>query len=274
MTSEASSPWVRLVPEDALGHVVSLVLDRPQARNAISRAFAAQVAAAAQELARRTALRAVVLRSSSDAAFCVGADLKERAGAAAEDLYAARDTNRACYRGVLDLPVPVVAAVAGYALGGGCELALSCDLLVGDATAVMGLPEVGVGLVPGGGGTQLATRRLGTGRASDLVLTGRRVDAEEAYRIGLLDRLVAAGTATSEALVLARTVAERSPAAVREAKAVMRAGRSLPLPDALELEDAAWRRVVAGPDRAEGIAAFVAKRPPQWRDGSGPGETG
>ncbi|WP_380167432.1 enoyl-CoA hydratase/isomerase family protein [Jannaschia sp. R86511] len=266
MEAAVNEQWVRCVDEDADGHVVSLVLDRPEARNAISRALAQQVATATAELAVRPGLRAVVLRSSRSDAFCVGADLKERAGAGTEDLLQARATNRACYRGVLDLPVPVVAAVAGYALGGGCELALSCDLLVGDATAVVGLPEVGVGLLPGGGGTQLATRRLGSGRAADLVLTGRRVEAEEAYRMGLLDRLVAAGTATEAALELARTVAQRSPSAVREAKAAMRAGWSLPLADALEVEDAAWRRVVAGPDRAEGIAAFVAKRPPQWRD--------
>lgn len=264
--SEQVTRMVRLHAEDPAGHVVSLVLDRPVARNAISAAFAAQVAAAAAELATRPALRVVVLRSSSEVAFCVGADLKERRGATTEDLLAARATNRACYGGILALPVPVVAAVAGYALGGGCELALACDLVVGDATAVLGLPEVGVGLVPGGGGTQLAVRRLGSGRAADLVLTGRRVDAVEAYRLGLLDRLVPAGSATHHALELAGTIASRAPAAVREAKAAMRAGWSLPLADGLEVEDAAWRRVVTGPDRAEGIAAFVDKRAPQWGD--------
>ncbi|MFC5380237.1 enoyl-CoA hydratase/isomerase family protein [Aquipuribacter nitratireducens] len=258
--------WVRLVDEDEAGHVVSLVLDRPEARNAISVLLARQLGAATAELARRPGLRAVVLRSSRADAFCVGADLKERRGATTEDLLAARDTNRGAYGGVLGLPVPVVAAVTGYALGGGCELALSCDLVVGDAGTVLGLPEVGVGLLPGGGGTQLAVRRLGWGRAADLVLTARRVGGEEAYRLGLLDRLVADGTVVDEALDVARTVASRSPRAVRLAKQAMRDGAHRPLPDALDVEDAAWRQVVGGPDRVEGIAAFVEKREPRWAD--------
>ncbi len=261
-----SEQWVRLVDEDEHGHVVSLVLDRPAARNAISVELARQVAAATAELAARRSLRAVVLRSSRDDAFCVGADLKERRDATEADLLAARATNRACYGGVLGLPVPVVAAVTGYALGGGCELALSCDLLVGDAATVIGLPEVGVGLVPGGGGTQLAVRRLGSGRAADLVLTGRRVDGAEAYRMGLLDRLAEPGQVDAVALELARTIAMRSPTSVRAAKAAMRAGADLPLAEALEVEDAAWRSVVPGPDRVEGIAAFVDKRAPRWVD--------
>ncbi len=258
--------WVRLVDEDTDGHVVSLVLDRPSARNAISVEVARQVAAATDEVARRRSVRAVVLRSSSPEAFCVGADLKERRDATAEDLFAARDTNRACYGGVLGLPVPVVAAVTGYALGGGCELALSCDLVVGDPGTVMGLPEVGVGLIPGGGATQLLVRRLGTGRAADLVLTGRRVDGSEAYRLGLLDRLVERGDVVAAATALARDVARRSPTAVRAAKAAMRAGADLPLAAGLAVEDVAWRSVVAGPDRSEGIEAFVDKREPRWAD--------
>ena len=167
---------------------------------------------------------------------------------------------------MLGLAVPVVAAVTGYALGGGCELALSADLVVGDEGSVLGLPEVGVGLVPGGGGTQLAVRRLGTGRAADLVLTGRRVGGEEAYRLGLLDRLVAPGTVVAAAADLAREVATRSPASTRAAKAAMRAGWDLPLAAGIDAEDEVWRGVVAGPDRAEGIAAFVERREPRWAD--------
>ena len=162
--------------------------------------------------------------------------------------------------------MPVVAAVTGYALGGGCELALACDLVVADPTAVLGLPEVSRGLVPGGGGTQLAVRRLGAARAADLVLTARRVDAAEAYRLGLVDRLVEQGGAEQAALALAQQVAAQSPLAVRAAKRALRTGAGLPLAAALEVEDAAWREAVAGPDRAEGIAAFVEKRSPRWQD--------
>jgi enoyl-CoA hydratase/carnithine racemase len=158
----------------------------------------------------------------------------------------------------------VVAAVHGYALGGGCELALCCDLIVADETAVFGLPETTVGLVPGGGGTQLALRRLGPGRAADLVLSGRRVDAGEAERIGLADRVVPAGTACPHAVEIAGRMAANSPVAVKAAKTALRQGAGTGLAAALEVEDAAWRTAALSADRREGIAAFNEKRPPKW----------
>ena len=162
--------------ERPAAHVAELVLDRPQALNALSTALAEACAAVADD----ASVRAVVLASSSPRAFCVGADLKERAGFSTADLLAQRPIFRSCFSSVLNLPVPVVAAVHGPALGGGFELALSCDVVVADATALVGLPEVGVGLVPGGGGTQLVRRRVGWARAADLLFTARRVAADEA----------------------------------------------------------------------------------------------
>jgi enoyl-CoA hydratase/carnithine racemase len=171
---------------------------------------------------------------------------------------------RAAFGAVLALPQPVIAAVHGYALGGGCELALSCDIIIADEAAEFGLPETTVGLVPGGGGTQLALRRLGPGRAADLVLTGRRVGAAEAERLGLADRVVPAGTAAEHARDLAARIARNSPVAVTHAKRAMRQGAGLPLAAGLEVEDAAWRAAAFSADRKEGIAAFVEKREPQW----------
>jgi enoyl-CoA hydratase/carnithine racemase len=165
---------------------------------------------------------------------------------------------------LLGLPQPVVAAVHGFALGGGCELALSCDIIVADETAEFGLPETTVGLVPGCGGTQLTVRRLGAGRAAELVLTGRRVKAAEAERIGLADRLVPAGAAESTALEVAGTIAANSPVAVRAAKRALRNGWAAGLPAALDIEDAAWRTAALSADRREGIAAFNEKRAPRW----------
>jgi enoyl-CoA hydratase/carnithine racemase len=165
---------------------------------------------------------------------------------------------------VLGLPQPTVAAVHHYALGGGCELALSCDLVVADETAVLGLPEVSVGLVPGGGGTQLALRRLGPARAADLVLTGRRVAIDEAERIGLVDRRVPAGEARAAALELAGAIAANSPVGTRAAKRALRAGLGVDLAAGLDIEDAAWRTVAFSGDRREGIAAFNEKRRPDW----------
>jgi enoyl-CoA hydratase/carnithine racemase len=171
---------------------------------------------------------------------------------------------RTAFGELLRLPQPVIAAVHGYALGGGCELALNCDLVVADETAQFGLPEATVGLVPGCGGTQLSIRRLGVGRAADLLLTGRRVKAAEAERIGLADRLVPAGTADATALEMAGAIAANSPVAVRAAKRAMRQGWGVGLSAALDIEDAAWRTAALSADRREGIAAFNEKRDPVW----------
>ena len=255
---------VRLTRHDEAGHLVELVLDRPEALNALSTALARDIAAATTALAAEPALRAVVVSSASEKAFCVGADLKERNSFSDEDLLAQRPHFRAAFGGILDLPVPTVAAVHGFALGGGLELALSCDLIVCDETAVLGLPEVTVGVIPGGGGTQLLTRRLGSSRAADLVFTGRRLDVDEAFRLGLADRRVAAGGDRDEALALARTIAANSPVGVRNAKRALREGSDLDLAAGLEVEDAAWRATAFSGDRVEGVAAFNEKRRPDW----------
>lgn len=246
------------------GVVAELVLDRPEALNALSTAMARDVAAACAALAGDDTLRAVVVTSASEKAFCVGADLKERNSSSDADLMAARPLFRAAFGGVLDLPVPTVAAVHGFALGGGLELALSCDLIVCDETAVVGLPEVTVGVVPGGGGTQLLVRRVGASRAADLVYTGRRVDVAEAAALGLVDRRVPAGADRDAALGLAATIAANSPVGVRNAKRALRRGADVDLATGLDVEDAAWRATAFSGDRAEGVAAWGEKRRPAW----------
>src|SRR3954467_3460564 len=168
--------------------VAEIQLSRPEALNAISSELARELIAITATVAADSNVHAVVLTAAGDRAFCVGADLKERNAMNDADFRAQRILFRAAFGGVLNLPQPTVAAVHGFALGGGSELALSCDLVVADETAVMGLPEVTIGLVPGGGGTQLALRRLGPGRAADVVLTGRRISAVEAHQLGLVDR--------------------------------------------------------------------------------------
>jgi len=245
-------------------HVAELVLDRPQAMSAISTAVAQGIRRGCADLAADPDVRAVVLRSSAERAFCVGADLKERTGFDDEAMRAQRAEFHVAFAAVRDLPVPVVAAVHGFALGGGCELALSCDVMVADATAVFGLPEVQVGLVPGGGGTQLLARRVGSGRASEMILTGRRVSAEEAGRIGLAEHVVAEGQATDEALTVASTIAANSPTAVRGARRAIRDGLDLPLAAGLDVEDREWAEAAFSVDRREGIAAFAEKRTPRW----------
>lgn len=246
------------------GQVVELVLDRPKAMNAVSTEMARSLVRACTALAADRDARVVVLTSSHERAFCVGADLKERNSFSDVDLLRQRPTTRAAYTGVLELPMPTLAAVHGYALGGGFELALSCDLIVADRTAVVGLPEVSVGVIPGGGGTQLLPRRVGAARAAELIFSARRVEAAEAAELGLVDRLVDEGRDREEALALAARIAGNSPVGLRAAKRALRLGHGLDLRAGLEVEDAAWRTVAFSGDRAEGVAAFNEKRKPEW----------
>ena len=255
---------VRIERHGEGGHVAELVLDRPEAMNAVSTAMARALASATAELAADESARAIVLTSSHPRAFCVGADLKERNTFTDEQLREQRPVAQAAYRGVLDLPVPAVAAVDGFALGGGFEIALSCDLVVAGEGATVGLPEVSVGVIPGGGGTQLLTRRVGWSRAASMVFTARRLTAAEAHDLGVVDEVVAAGSARARALELAGTIASHSPVGVRNAKKAMRLGFDTDLAAGLDVEDECWRATAFSGDRAEGVAAFTEKRRPVW----------
>ncbi|MDN5726329.1 MAG: enoyl-CoA hydratase-related protein [Propionibacteriales bacterium] len=253
---------VRIIRHE--GRIAELVMDRPEAMNAISTEQAALVGGATAELAADDSVRVVLLTSAVDKAFCVGADLKERAGFTTDDFLRQRETTRAAYGGVLALPMPAIALVEGHALGGGFELALSCDLIVASPAATFGLPEVSVGVIPGGGGTQLLTRRLGYNAAADLILTARRLTAEQAGAAGIVDRYDPARPAREVAMELATSIAANSPVGTRNAKIAMRRGLDLPLAEGLQIEERAWQRTITSPDRIEGIAAFNEKRPPRW----------
>ncbi|MCP3755518.1 enoyl-CoA hydratase/isomerase family protein [Streptomyces sp. TBY4] len=253
-----------VVRREGDGRVAELVLDRPKAMNAVSTEMARGIVAACAELGADPAVRVVVLSSAAERAFCVGADLKERNSFSDAELLRQRPTTRGAYGGVLELPMPVIAAVHGFALGGGFELALACDVIVADETAVVGLPEVSVGVIPGGGGTQLLPRRVGAARAAELIFTARRVEAAEALDLGLVDSVVPAGTDREAALAMAAAMAANSPVGLRAAKRALRLGHGMDLAAGLEIEDAAWRTVAFSGDRAEGVAAFNEKRKPEW----------
>jgi enoyl-CoA hydratase/carnithine racemase len=246
------------------GYVAELVLDRPEAMNAVSTGMAEALADATRALATDERVRAVVVTSTHPKAFCVGADLKERNRLTDDELRAQRPVARAAYRGVLDLPVPSIAAVDGFALGGGFEIALACDLIVLGSGSMVGLPEVGVGVIPGGGGTQLLTRRVGWSRAASMIFRASKLSAQEADRLGVVDELVEAGTARERALTIAGEIALNSPVGVRQAKRAMRAGFDTDLSSGLEIEDEAWHATAFSGDRKEGVAAFAQKRRPVW----------
>ncbi len=246
------------------GLVVEIVLDRPSALNAVSSAMAVALGDTARDVAADPLARCVLLTSSHPKSFCVGADLKERNGFTDAQLMAQRPVARRAYTGILDLPMPAVAAVDGFALGGGFELALACDLIVAGADAVFGLPEVSVGVIPGGGGTQTLVRRVGPAKAADLIYTARRLSAAQALAFGAVDRCVDAGQAREAALELALGIAKNSPVGLRNAKTALRRGAEVDIHTGLDVEDGCWRATAFSGDRREGVAAFAEKRAPRW----------
>jgi len=246
------------------GGVATVTLERPEALNAISGAMATAIASAFREGVADPSVRVTVLSAAGERAFCVGADLKERGRLDREGWMDNRERIRSMFAAVREARVPTIASVFGYALGGGFELALSCDLVVAADDSVFGLPEATVGLVPGGGGTQLLARRCGVARAKELIFTGRRLPVEEALAWGVANRVVPREELADATAEVAGQILGASPVAVREAKSAIDAGFGSPLRDGIEIEDAAWRAAVDSADRAEGIAAFNEKREPRW----------
>jgi enoyl-CoA hydratase/carnithine racemase len=264
MSPATAAPTRENVLYEKKGAIAYVTLNRPKVLNALNKATIAELNEVFKDARDDAAVRGVILTGAGDKAFAAGADIAEMANDTPAEAEDKTRHGQRLTKVIENLGKPVVAAVNGFALGGGCELALSCDLVVADETATFGLPEVTVGLVPGGGGTQLALRRLGPGRAADMVLTGRKVGIDEAMRFGLVDRRVPAGQADRAALDLAGQIAANSPVAVRAAKRAIRHGWGVSLEAGLDIEDAAWRTAALSADRREGIAAFVEKRKPAW----------
>jgi enoyl-CoA hydratase/carnithine racemase len=230
------------------GDVAVVTLNRPEALNALDAGLLEEL----EGVFKHLEARAVVVTGAGDA-FCSGADLKERAELSDEGWRAHHAVLRRAFQALRESPAPTVAAVEGYAVAGGFELALACDLIVAASNAVLGLPEVTRGIMPGAGGTQVLPSRL----AKDLVLTGRRLDVAEAQRHGLVARVVEPGQALEHALQLARQIAANAPMAVRAAKRAI---------DGRQPELGAYWAAVDTQDRREGIRAFLERRQPDFHD--------
>ena len=242
-----------------------LTIDGEARMNVLSRALVAELAEQARSAAHDDSVRAVVLTGAGSRAFCAGANLKERRGWTDDDVRRWLVELHAGLRDVERCPKPWIAAVNGLALGGGCELALACDLRVLDPAAQMGLTEVRIGVIPGGGGTVRLSRIVGLGRARDLILTGRRVEADEAMALGLANRISAAGHSVEAAVALAHEIAANAPISVAAAKASIEEAWDLPLDAALDRERAHYEKPLRSEDRLEGLNAFAEKRTPKWR---------
>jgi enoyl-CoA hydratase/carnithine racemase len=253
------------VERDAAGHVVTVVLDRPEQMNAMNTAMGEDLLACFEALGRDADVRAVVLTGAGQRAFCAGGDLKERNEMTDAQWRAQHVIFEQAAMRVLRCPAPVIAAVEGFALAGGCELAILADFIVAAETAVFGMPETTLGIFPGIGGTQLLPRIIGAPLAKELIFTGRRMRAEEARAAGLVNHLVPAGQARARATEIAATIARNGPIAVRQAKKAIAYGSETDLETAMVLAIEAYNATVVTEDRLEGVRAFNEKRTPQFR---------
>jgi enoyl-CoA hydratase/carnithine racemase len=241
--------------------VALLRLDRPEARNALSPEMMDRIASELERLDPDPEVRCVVIAGSDDV-FAAGADI--RAMSERSFAEALRHPAASFWKRLAAIRTPMIAAVSGFALGGGCELALACDMIVASDTAQFGQPEVTLGIIPGGGGSQRLARVVGKQRAMEYVLTGRRFDAQTALEIGLVNRVVKKGRWLEEALELARTIAERPPIAVRLGKQAVLAAEETALAAGMETERRLYELAMATEDRVEGMRAFLEKREPKF----------
>jgi enoyl-CoA hydratase/carnithine racemase len=245
--------------------IVLITLNRPQAANALSVQMLKELQDAIDNCKFDPAVRCVVITGDGEKAFCAGADLKERAGM---DVPAVRRTVsliRSTVNLIEGLPQPVIAAVNGVAFGGGTELALACDIRVASETAKFGLTETSLGIIPGAGGTQRLPRLVGKGRAKELIYTARRIDANEAKEIGLVEYIVSPKTVLEKALEIAGQITQNGPIAVKQAKFAIEKGLNVDLNTGLSIEENAYEITIPTRDRLEGLQAFKEKRKPVYK---------
>jgi enoyl-CoA hydratase len=251
-----------LIVETPADGVALIRLNRPEALNALNSTLLAELAAALDAAADDDAVRCLVL-TGSERAFAAGADIKEMSEKSYAQMFR-EDFFTGPVRRIEQFRKPVIAAVAGYALGGGCELAMLCDFVIAAETAKFGQPEINLGVVPGIGGTQRLTRFVGKSKAMDMILTARMMDAAEAERAGLVSRIVPADKLIEEAVAAASKIAAQSPLAVAMAKELVDAAYETTLATGVSLERRLFHSLFAFDDQSEGMAAFVEKRKPSF----------
>ena len=242
--------------------VALIRINRPEARNALNMEVRRLIAQYLTELGEDEATRCIVL-TGNEKSFAAGADIKEMAGAGTIEMMQ-RGTLK-LWRVIAACPKPVIAAVNGYALGGGCELAMTCDIIIAGESARFGQPEVKIGIMPGGGGTQRLTRAVGKYKTMKICLTGEPFSAAEAFQMGLVSELVPDTEVESRAIDMARHIAALAPLAVQQIKEVVLAGEDAPLDAALRLETKAIQLLFSSHDQKEGMAAFIEKRKPGFK---------
>ncbi|XP_066284832.1 methylglutaconyl-CoA hydratase, mitochondrial-like isoform X3 [Branchiostoma lanceolatum] len=249
--------------------VVVFGLNRPGSKNAFSRNLAGLLNEALQAVKFDQNARVLIIRSLVPGIFCAGADLKVRAKMKLSEVGPFMAGLRASLREIANLPLPVIAAIDGVALGGGLEMALGCDMRVAAVSAKMGLTETKLAIIPGGGGTQNLPRLIGTAKAKELIFTGRAIDGQEAFDIGLVNHVVPQNSngdaAYQRSLLLAREIVPQGPVALRVAKIAINRGSQVDLDTGMAIEEACYAQVIPTKDRMEGLMAFKEKRPPHYK---------
>src|SRR5213594_843541 len=245
-------------------HVATVTLNRPEVHNAMNDVMRRELTRCFDGLVAADDVKVVVVTGAGEKAFSAGADIREFV-APLVPVQFREHRRRVDFRQAMDrCPQPILAAINGFAFGGGLELALACDIRVAAASAQMGLTEINLAIIPGGGGTQRLPRLVGRSKALEMILTGARIDARESLRIGLVERMVPATEVLSASLALARTLAERAPVALRYAKEAVVKGLELPLAEGVRLENDLATLLRTTEDRIEGAKAFLEKRKPRF----------
>ncbi|KAK9274606.1 hypothetical protein L1049_021856 [Liquidambar formosana] len=244
--------------------IVEVKLDRPEAKNAIGRDMLRGLRESLESIHEDASARVVMICSSLPKVFCAGADLKERKTMNPSEVQFFVNSLRSTISFLEALHIPTIAVIEGAALGGGLEMALSCDLRICGEDAVLGLPETGLAIIPGAGGTQRLPRLVGKSVAKELIFTGRKINGRDALSMGLVNHCVPAGEAHSKALEIARDINQKGPIAVRMAKRAINEGLEIGMESALELEEECYEQLLNTKDRLEGLAAFAEKRKPVY----------
>ncbi|XP_008798799.2 probable enoyl-CoA hydratase 2, mitochondrial isoform X2 [Phoenix dactylifera] len=249
---------------DSDSGIIELTLDRGEAKNAIGKEMLKGLQNALEVINGDSSANVVMVCSSVPRVFCAGADLKERRHMSSSEVQLFVNSLRSTFSSLEALSIPAIAVIEGVALGGGLELVLSCDLRICGEDAMFGMPETGLAIIPGAGGTQRLPRVVGRSVAKELIFTGRKIDGREAFSLGVVNYCVPAGKAYIKALQIARDINQKGPLAIRMAKQAINQGMEVDMPSALDVEEKCYEKLLNTQDRLEGLAAFAEKRKPRY----------